>query len=150
MVVKNILYAEDNENDLLLLQMAFQRSAPEVKLHSVVDGQEALAYLKGEGKFQDRAVYPIPHILMLDLKMPRMNGPEVLEWVRSQPTLRNIPVVMLTASLERKDQERCYNLGANSFLVKPSNIDELISMSALLTKYWLHWNQCSHIEFVRV
>ncbi|MFN7138851.1 MAG: response regulator, partial [Limisphaerales bacterium] len=145
-----ILYAEDNDNDVLLVQMALQRSSPDVLLKTVPDGQEALAYLAGEGKYANRNEYPIPHFLLLDLKMPRLNGIELLEWIRSQPRLRNIPVIMLTASLEMSDQERCYALGANSFVIKPNSIDDLIAFTGLLSKYWLQWNRASHIEVVRV
>jgi len=138
---KTILYAEDNENDVVLVRMAFKKVAPHLQLETVEDGVQAVEFLKGTGQFENRT---LPSLVLLDLKMPRSNGFEVVQWVRSNPALRFLPVVMFTASLEKSDQERCYQLGANSFLVKPSDIEALIGLAGVLHKYWLEANQCPH------
>jgi CheY-like chemotaxis protein len=143
---RTILYAEDNENDVMLVKMAISKVAPETNLQTVVDGEEAVAYLKGHGRFSDRAEFPVPHLVLLDLKMPRMNGFEVIQWMRTDNVSRRLPIVVFTASLESKDWERCYQLGANSFLVKPTDIEELVNLLHTTTKYWLQWNRVAHPE----
>src|SRR5438105_2858307 len=114
-----ILVAEDREDDIILIRRAFARARVVNPIHVVRDGEEALAYLKGEGKYGNRREYPLPELLLLDLKMPRMDGFEVLRWVRSQPDLRLLRVVVLTSSEDVRDVNLAYQLGANSFLVKP-------------------------------
>jgi CheY-like chemotaxis protein len=146
MSAHSILYADDNENDLMLVQMAFRRSAPAVGLKTVNDGQEAVRYLNGDGNYNDRTTFPLPACFLLDLKMPRMTGFEVLQWIRAQEAYKHMPVVVFTSSLEKRDQKRSYSLGANSFLIKPTTIDELVVMVGLLSKYWLEWNQPVHLE----
>ena len=144
--VNRILYAEDNENDVMLVEMAFRKAAPSALLHIVPDGHEAIAYLKGDGRYADRKTFPLPNLVLLDLKMPRKTGFEVLQWVRSESVLKQIPVVMMTTSLERKDQERCYCLGANSFVVKPGALEDLIALVSVLSTYWLQWNKSPHLD----
>jgi CheY-like chemotaxis protein len=132
-----ILVAEDREDDQLLIRRAFERAQLVNPLRIVNDGEEAIAYLKGEGQFSDRTKYPLPELLLLDLKMPRKNGFEVLEWVRSQPDLKVLPVVVLTSSEDVYDVSRAYQLGANSFLVKPIEFDQFVQMSKAIKGYWL-------------
>ena len=128
----NILIAEDNEDDLFLLEQAFKKAAVTSSLYKVCDGYEALAYLKGDGIYSDRAKYPLPDILLLDLNMPRVNGFEVLEWLRQQPKLGRLIVHVLTASSRDEDVQRAYDLRANGFVVKPSRVDELVAFVTAL------------------
>ena len=103
----------------------------------VRDGEETIAYLKGEGQFANRAEYPLPELLLLDLAMPRKDGFEVLRWLRQQPGLSALRVVVLTSSDQMRDVNLAYKLGANSFLVKPIDFDNFVSMTTALNGYWL-------------
>src|SRR6266571_2145651 len=132
-----ILLAEDQEDDILLIRRAFNKANLLNPLHVVCDGEETIAYLKGEGRYANRAEYPLPALLLLDLKMPRKNGFEVLEWIRQQPTLSGLRVVVLTGSTEIRDVNRAYQLGANSFLVKPVEFDQFVSVIRAVGGYWL-------------
>jgi len=136
-----ILYAEDNENDVFLLRQAFKKIPGARVLKAVPDGEEAVAYLSGDGKYADRDEHPLPGLLLLDIKMPRVNGFEVLEWVRQKSSQPHLPVVMFSSSLEEKDRDQAYAMGANSFLIKPSEPEKLVAMMAVLEGYWLKVNQ---------
>jgi CheY-like chemotaxis protein len=127
-----ILLAEDQESDTLLLQRAFKTAGIVNPLHAVSDGEQCLAYLRGGGEYSNRAEYPLPSLLLLDLKMPRMSGFEVLSWIRAQPELKDLRIVVFSASLEPMDVNRAVQLGANSFLVKPINFDDLVAMVRVL------------------
>jgi CheY-like chemotaxis protein len=132
-----VLLAEDSENDVLMFRRAARRAKFSQPLHVVTNGEEVLAYLKGEGRFSDRSQYPLPGLVLLDLKMPRMNGFEVLQWVRQQPQFTALQVVVLSSSDEIRDINRAYQLGANSFLVKPLSFDEFVGMLEALRSYCL-------------
>src|SRR5258705_12172576 len=112
-----ILLAEDREDDILLVQRAFAKGEIANPLFVVRDGDEAICYLSGIGKYGNRAEYPLPDLLLLDLKMPRTDGFEVLRWVRQQPGLSALRIVVLTSSENIRDVNQAYRLGANSFLV---------------------------------
>lgn len=127
-----VLVAEDNADDLFLLRQAFTRAEVRVQFHAVCDGLEALAYLEGSGAFGDRQAYPAPDVLLLDLNMPRRNGFEVLEWIRRDPRWSRLLVHVFTASARAADVQRAYDLRANSFVVKPTRMDELITFVAAL------------------
>ncbi|MCI0747713.1 MAG: response regulator [Verrucomicrobia subdivision 3 bacterium] len=131
-----ILVAEDNENDVVLLQRAFGAAGIVSSRHYVSDGQEAVEFLRGDGRFADRAAFPMPDLLLLDLKMPRMNGFEVIQWVRAQSFLEHLRIVVLTTSSDIADIERAYQLGAHSFLTKPANLDDFKNMIASVYRYW--------------
>lgn len=134
-----ILLVDDSQNDLLLMRVAFKNAGSTCLLHEVHSGEEALAYLKGEPPYDDRAKFPPPAIVFLDVNMPMKDGFAVLEWVRAQPALKRLSIIMLTASMRREDLERAFDLGANSFLVKPSNLDELTKMLRCLGD-WLAYD----------
>lgn len=136
-----ILLAEDSENDVLMFLRAFKQSGYESPLQVVSNGEEALAYLKGEGKFANREEYPLPTLLLLDLKMPRKDGFEVLQWIRKQDSLSSLVVVVLTTSERVQDINRAYSMGANSFLTKPLDIQEFRHMLSSLYTYWLVFNR---------
>ena len=133
-----ILMVDDSDNDLFLLRMAFKKAEFSVPLQEVHDGQEAIAYLKGEGRYSDRVGFPLPAIMFLDLNMPMKNGFEVLEWLRDQPGLKRLTVLVLTASMREEDAERAFDLGANWFAVKPSDIDTLVAMIRSLRDWMRH------------
>jgi CheY-like chemotaxis protein len=131
----NILVTEDNPDDLFLLQAAFERAGVSSRLEAVSDGVEALAYLKGNAPFEDRNAHPFPDLLLLDLNMPRRNGFEVLEWVRGDSQCSRLMVHVLTASPREADVERAYELGANSYVTKPSRLDELVAFVKALHQW---------------
>jgi CheY-like chemotaxis protein len=114
-----LLVVEDDPSDVFIIQRALRKSKVSHSLQVVTDGQMAINYLAGHGKFGDRTQYPLPSLIFLDLKIPYKHGFEVLEWVRQQPSLQDCPVVVLSSSSEERDMERAYRLGARSFLVKP-------------------------------
>lgn len=125
---RTILLVDDSEDDLLLMRIAFQKAGCTSPLQEVHGGEEAMAYLKGEGPYGDRTKFPLPAVVLLDINMPMKNGFAVLDWVRAQPSLKPLPIFMLTASMRTEDVERAFDLGANSFLVKPTSLEELIKM----------------------
>lgn len=137
-----ILLAEDDPNDVILFQRAMGRaSLSAYSLQVVRDGEEAIAYLSGQAVYTDRDRYPLPALLVLDLKMPRKSGLEVLSWLRRQPELRHLIVVFLTSSNSPEDVRRAYEAGANSYLVKPVEFTEMVEMIRSLSLYWLEFNQ---------
>lgn len=141
-----ILIAEDSEEDVYFIRRAFERSGLVNPVFVVNDGEEAIAYLKGEGKFANRAEYPLPSLLLLDLKMPNRNGFEVLEWVRSDPHLKSLRVVVLTNSGMTTDINRAYRLGANSFMVKPVDKDQFFAITDAIRGYWLWMSEVPELE----
>jgi CheY-like chemotaxis protein len=136
-----ILLVEDNVDDVLLIRRAFKKAGIETPLGIVSDGEAATAYLSGEGTFADRAAHPEASLVLLDLKLPRRSGLEVLEWMKQQPRLRLLPVVVLTSSRQNADVQKAYDLGANSYLVKPVNFDELQAMMDAVHHYWVRLNE---------
>jgi CheY-like chemotaxis protein len=123
--VTAVLHVEDEPSDRLIVSLSFQKAAPNVKLHAVVNGEEAISYLSGTGIYANRDAYPLPQLVLLDLKLPRKSGLEVLEWIRSRPEFATLPVFMLTSSQESTDLDRAYALGANSYLVKSVDLKEM-------------------------
>ena len=136
---QTILLVDDSENDLALMHMAFKKAEFNNQLKIVHNGEEAIAYLKGEGAYNDRNQYPLPAVILLDLNMPMKNGFDVLSWVRTQPALKRLSIIILTASARTEDVERAFDLGAGSYLVKPSNMNALIVMIRCL-RDWLQIN----------
>jgi CheY-like chemotaxis protein len=136
-----ILLAEDDPNDTLLIKRAFQKAGLGDVLKSVSDGTEAMDYLRGADDYADRSRFPVPFLLLLDLKMPGTNGFEVLQWIRSQPNLKRLLVVVLTSSNLQADVDRAYELGANSYLVKPVEFDEMVNMIQRFEAYWTELNR---------
>jgi len=136
----HILVAEDDPTDAYFFERAFRRAGLPVTLHFVRDGQEVLDYLQGEGQFADRTRYPLPQLLLLDLKMPRLDGFDVLEWVRKQPSMSGVLIVIFSSSEEPRDINRAYGLGANSYLVKPHSMAELTALVGQFKKYWQEAN----------
>ena len=132
-----ILVVEDREDDILLIRKSFERAGVANPVHYVRSGDEALAYLLGEWKYANRAEFPLPTLVLLDLKLPGMDGFEVLAWIRQQEGLRALPVIVLTSSTQLSDVNRAYQLGASSFFVKEIEFQNLVELSRLLQNYWL-------------
>ena len=136
-----ILYVEDEETDVLLLQHALSRASITNLLKTVKDGKAAKDYLAGYPPFTDRRVHPLPGLVLLDLNLPYWSGFEVLEWIRQQPQLRRLPVVIFTSSSRPGDISRAYDAGANGYLVKPNALAELTSQVLALRDFWLLHNR---------
>jgi CheY-like chemotaxis protein len=131
-----ILVVEDDANDVLLIRRAFRKAEILNPLQVASDGDAAVDYLAGRPPFDDRDQHPLPVLVLLDLKLPRRSGLEVLEWLRKQPGLKRLPVVVLTSSRETRDVNRAYDLGASSYLVKPVGFDTLLDMVKSVHHYW--------------
>ena len=132
-----VLLAEDDPDDVLLTQLAFEKARLANPLMVVRDGEEVMSYLKGEGIYADREKYPLPILLLLDLKMPKYHGFQVLEWFRTQPQLSHIAVAIMTSSDSDPDMARAYQLGASSYLVKPPDAEALLALVQRLHAYWM-------------
>lgn len=139
--LQTILLVEDDINDVMLFQRAYRKCDLSNPLQIVNDGETAQDYLAGNGKYADRLAYPMPALVLLDFKLPRKSGLELLAWMRSQADLQRLPVVALTSSREKTDVNRAYDLGINSYLVKPVAFDNLIHIVKTLGLYWMMLNQ---------
>jgi CheY-like chemotaxis protein len=135
-----ILLAEDDPLDARLIRRALVKARCANPVQSVSDGEQAIAYLSGTPPFDDRQRYPLPTLMLLDLKMPRKNGFDVLHWIRSQPLLKRLPVVVLTSSSVPQDVNKAYEAGANSYLVKPVDSVALVDMLKTVELYWIVTN----------
>ncbi len=132
-----ILLVEDSEDDVFVMKWALTKCGIINPLHVVTDGQMALDYLSGVGDYSDRAKFPLPFIIFLDLKLPYVLGFEVLAWIKQQPALSSIAVTVLTGSDENRDFDKAYALGARSYLVKPPTPESLRSVFDSLNSLWL-------------
>jgi CheY-like chemotaxis protein len=133
----HILVAEDDPTDAYFFERAFRRAGLPVELHFVQDGQEVLDYLEGAGQFADRVRHPLPHLVLLDLHMPRLDGFEVLQWVRSKPHLGDLVLIIFSSSGDSRDMKKAYRLGANSYMIKPHSMEELMALVGRFKKHWL-------------
>lgn len=141
-----VLLVEDDPNDIVLTRRAFRKAELPEPIAIVEDGEQAIAYLGATGKFADRRAHPLPDLVLLDLKLPRMPGLEVLAWLRKQPGLHRLPVVVLTSSRETSDVNQAYELGANSYLLKPVTFDGLAKIVSNLDRYWGELNIHPEVE----
>jgi CheY-like chemotaxis protein len=141
-----ILLAEDDEDYVHLMRQAFTRANIPNPIHVVWNGEEAIWYLKGVGKYSNRDEYPLPELLLLDIKMPRVNGFEVLKWVRQEPSLASLRVLVLTSSDELRDVNQAYQMGANSFLLKPNDFQDSVQLGRLITDFWLKASKSPEIS----
>jgi CheY-like chemotaxis protein len=137
----SILLIEDTEDDALLMKRALEKSGLDKQVQLARDGKEAVEYLNGTGTFTDRKAFPLPRLILLDLQLPQMHGLKVLEWIRSQPQFRSTVVVVLSSSRQTGDVQLAYKLGCNSYLVKPTTLDELYQTVASTATYWLKLNE---------
>jgi len=138
---RTILLVEDDENDVFFLKRAMKLAGMAHSVQVAPDGREAMHYLSGAGQWSDRARFPLPDLVLLDLKLPHVMGLDVLKWIREQYELRMIVVLILTSSKMPDDIHKAYSLGANSYLVKPSEPQELIEIVRHIKQYWLDTNQ---------
>ena len=143
-----VLLVEDNPDDALLMQRAFQSHGVIRPPHVCRNGAEAISYLSGDGPYVDRKTYPYPHLIITDLKMPASSGFEVLQWIRQQPPLNRVIVVVFSASRHPHDIARAYDLHANSFLVKRSSVDQTAEMLRSMHNYWFCWNEKPNLQVV--
>jgi CheY-like chemotaxis protein len=141
LTTQTILLVEDEENDVVFMEMALEKAGLMTAFQVAEDGEEAIDYLSGKGEFADRTRFPLPALVFLDLKLPLIMGMDVLKWIREQPALDTMVVIMLTSSQQRSDIQRACALGANSYLVKPSNPAGLEGIVDLVKRYWLQLNQ---------
>ena len=136
----SILLVEDNPMDVELIIDAFKEARLSNKIRVARNGRQALEYLYGQGEYADRQQYPLPDIVLLDLKMPGIDGHEVLKKVKSADKLKRIPVIILTSSRDEGDRAMSYDTGANSYLVKPVSFDEFLIVVKQVSDYWLTLN----------
>ena len=136
----SVLLVEDNADDVLLMQRAWTRAGVKVPLELVTDGDEALYYLQGAGQYADRRTFPFPSLVLTDLHLPGTNGFEILRWIRRESEMRGLVVIVLSTSNRSSDIQRAYQLGASSYLVKPSSWHGLTELVHDLDQYWLKWS----------
>jgi CheY-like chemotaxis protein len=130
-----ILLVDDNPHDVVLIRLAFRRVGIIDTIHLVKDGTEAMRYIRGEGAYSDRHQFPIPTLVLLDLRMPQTSGFDVLKWIRERAELSNVVVVVMSGSKNDADIDRAYALGANSYLIKPTRFEEMVRMMETLKDY---------------
>jgi len=131
-----ILLAEDDPEDRFLTSRALEKNRSKHQLFTVENGRQLLDYLDGNNDYEDRGRYPMPSLILLDLNMPGVDGREALREIRNNPSYSSIPVIMLTTSESREDISNCYELGANSYMCKPTDFTDLMSHLEALTQYW--------------
>jgi len=134
---QTILVIDDDPNDQFFIKRELTKLGPYVNVTFANDGEEALAYLKGEGKFSDRNAFPLPSIMFLDLKMPRLSGFEVLGWLKSHPTFKSTPTIVLSSSDLQSDIDKAYGLGANAYLVKPADVEDFRRVFATTGQFFV-------------
>lgn len=141
-----VLLVEDNEDDVTLIRRAFSKGSVVNPLQIVSSGEEALEYLLGIGRYSNRHEYPLPELILLDLKLPGIDGIQVLRWIRQQPGLKALRVVVLTSSNALRDATVAYRAGANSFLVKPIDFDEFDNLTNAIQGYWLWTSKSPQVD----
>jgi CheY-like chemotaxis protein len=142
----SILVVEDNDDHVFLLRHAFQKAGILNHVQVASTGEDAIAYLAGSGRYSDWNEFPLPSIVLLDLKLPVMNGFDVLRWIRKQPGLKALRVAMLTSSALDKEINTAYEVGANVFLTKPVELDKLIEMMKVFRAHWLDFAQAPQVS----
>ncbi len=143
-----LLVVEDNEDDIFFIDRIFRQIGARCDLRFARDGIEAVEYLSGKGQFRDRLKNPLPTLILMDLKMPRMNGFEVLEWMHEQPEIKLIPTIVVTSSTLQEDVTRAYRLGANAVMNKPVDKDSLTQMLKTFHIYWTDYVEMPEVKSV--
>lgn len=132
-----VLHVDDDPNDTALLEAARRKAGVDFRLENVGDGDQAMAYLNGAGQYANRTSHPWPTLILLDLKMPRATGFEILKWIRNHPKCKNLAVVVLSGSELQEDMRQAFLMGANSYLVKPLGFEALVNLVKNVTSVWL-------------
>jgi CheY-like chemotaxis protein len=132
-----ILVVEDSDDQVFILQLGFKKAEILDQVQVASTGEEAIAYLAGTGRYSDWDQYPLPSMVLLDLKLPGISGFEVLKWIRQQPSLKTLRVAMLTSSDMPQEIQHAYELGVNTFLTKPVDLDKLVEMIKVLHAHWV-------------
>jgi DNA-binding response OmpR family regulator len=145
---RTILLIEDDSNDALLMRLALERTHPEIRLSAVSNGFEARRYLEGHEPYANRSAFPFPELILLDLVMPVLDGLQVLRWIRGHREFDELPVIMLTSSLENKDAMLACEMGADSLIVKPLGFDELEEAMARAVGCWLRGRKLSEQDWL--
>ena len=146
-MTRKVLLVEDDENDVFFFKRAMKLAGWTDPLQVARDGKQAIDYLGGSGQFSSRDEFPLPALLLLDLKLPYVNGLEVLKWIRDNPALRQMAIIVLTSSREDVDIERACQLGANAYVVKPAASEELVDLVKAIWAFWIKHNQfCSNVS----
>ena len=140
-ILRTILLVEDEPSDATLMLRGFEKAQVMNPVVHLTNGDEALAYLAGVREYADRTKHPLPALILLDLKMPGMTGIQLLQWMRVQGELRRIPVVVLTSDNNPDTIDAAYDLGANSYLVKPGNPADIARMVQTIQRYWVKLNE---------
>jgi CheY-like chemotaxis protein len=135
-----ILFIEDDPNDALLLLRSLKRVCGEIPVQRVSHGAEAVAYLQGDGAYSDRGTYPLPSMLIMDLKMPVMGGLEVLTWLRNHPTFSALPVIVLSGSARQNDIQQARDLRVETYIVKPFDLEDWRQIARQVGERWLGAN----------
>jgi CheY-like chemotaxis protein len=135
-----ILLVDDSDSDIALLQQAFTKAGMHRPIQVVRDGVDAMSYLLGRGEFADRSHYPMPSILIIDVNMPRLNGLELLTWLRTQPDFNHLMIIVLTGDARIEAVNHAYHLGANSYLQKPMRHEDLVDLVQCFFRYWVVHN----------
>jgi CheY-like chemotaxis protein len=136
-----ILHIENDSDDVFLTQRAFKKAGVTTPILPAENGEQGVAYLLAQGRFANRQDYPVPAVILLDWNMPLMSGADFLQWLRAQPSLRRLPVVVLTSSNNEADMRHAYDIGANGFVVKPGTQEGFQSFAQAFAAYWLAWNK---------
>lgn len=141
-----ILQVEDDENDVFMLQHVFNKTGIPCPLRVVRDGEEAIHYLSGHGRYADREKFPLPCLVLLDLNLPLRTGFEVLQWIRSNPVFKRLVVVVFSSSELTQDIRQAYDSGANSYVVKPVELGKAVELGQLFKGWWLGYNRFTPID----
>ena len=131
-----VLLVEDDSNDRIFVERAFKKAGVPVQFQTVPSGEDAVSYLTAQGAFADRSRFPLPALMLLDLKLTGMSGFETLEWARSRKESKSLPIAILTSSREGSDVKRAYDAGATTYFVKPADSDDLHALVKTVADYW--------------
>jgi CheY-like chemotaxis protein len=137
-----ILLVEDRPDEVELMKQALHQAGIPNPLRVLSDGAEAISYFEGRDRYADRGAWPLPRLILLDLKLPKRSGLDVVAWAKKDPRLRRIPAIIVTSSREISDMEKAYAAGANSYLVKPTSFREFVETMKITGTYWIHHNAC--------
>jgi CheY-like chemotaxis protein len=135
-----ILLVEDRPDEVELMKQALHQAGIPNPLRVLSDGAEAIAYIEGRDRYSDRAAWPLPRVLLLDLKLPKRSGLEVVACAKKDPRMRRVPAIIITSSREASDMEKAYAAGANSYLVKPTSFRDFVETMKHTGTYWIHYN----------